>query len=88
MLEDGDLAAISSLAIEMRDAKLSHEVCPGAKGFFLLLLFVFFFFFNFRSTGTGVNFQVLYFPFLLLQLSEMDHVRIKPELGFSVPCPK
>jgi len=87
MLEDGDLAAISSLAIEMRDAKLSHEVCPGAKGFFFVVL-VCLFFFNFRSTGTGVNFQVLYFPFLLLQLSEMEHMRIKPELGFSVPCPK
>ena len=82
MLEDGDLAAISSLATEMRAAKLSHEVCSGAKRVF------FFFFLNFRSTETGENFQVLYFPFLLLQLSEMEHMRIKPELGFSVPCPK
>ena len=81
MMEDGDLGAISSLATEMRAAKLSHEVCPGARK-------VFFFFFNFRSTGTGVNFQVLYFPFLLLQLSEMEHMRTRPELGFSVPCPK
>ena len=53
------------------------------KGVFLFVLF-----FNFRSTGTEVNFQVLYFPFLLLQLSEMEHMRIKPELGFSVPCPR
>ena len=53
------------------------------KGVFLVVLF-----FNFRSTGTEVNFQVLYFPFLLLQLSEMEHMRIKPELGFSVPCPR
>ena len=80
MMEDGDLGAISSLATEMRAAKLSHEVCPGARRVF--------FFFNFRSTGTGVNFQVLYFPFLLLQLSEMEHMRTRPELGFSVPRPK
>ena len=38
MMEDGDLGAISSLATEMRAAKLSHEVCPGARRVFFFFL--------------------------------------------------